>query len=29
MAKEISALKANQTWTLELLPPEKRAIDSN
>ena len=28
MAKEISALEANDTWTLQPLPPGKRAIDS-
>ncbi|KAK3035428.1 LOW QUALITY PROTEIN: hypothetical protein RJ639_032853, partial [Escallonia herrerae] len=28
MAKEISALEANNTWTLMPLPSEKRAIDS-
>ncbi|KAK3001905.1 hypothetical protein RJ639_022195 [Escallonia herrerae] len=28
MAKEISALEANQTWTLQPLPPGKLTIDS-
>lgn len=28
MAKEISALEANHTWTLQIFPPGKRAIDS-
>lgn len=28
MQKEITALEANGTWTLEYLPPGKRAIDS-
>ncbi|KAK3003104.1 hypothetical protein RJ639_020223 [Escallonia herrerae] len=28
MAKEISALEANKTWTMAVLPPGKKAIDS-
>lgn len=28
MTKEISALEANHTWTLKILPPGKWAIDS-
>ncbi|EOY09882.1 Uncharacterized protein TCM_025251 [Theobroma cacao] len=28
MVKEIFTLEANHTWTLQLLPPNKRAIDS-
>ena len=27
IAKEIATLEANQTWTLELLPPGKKPID--